>query len=339
MGSRRPLCASVRVAIATLAVAGGARAQTVDEARARADTLFREGQSLLDAGQAVAACPKLEESQRLDPKLGRLLNVAFCHERIGRTATAWSEYNEAAAVALQTRQADRETFARQRAGELARNLSFLRLDLSAAPEVAEITVDGAPIAREHWAVPFPIDPGDHALVFAATGRKARTQTVNVQPGTTARVKVEGLETAPSLASSSTPESSAVPAPSPQAPASPVAHDDAGQAAGEPAPPSNAGRTIGWVVGGAGIAALAVGAGFGVHAMSLRDEANPQCLNKLCNAQGRLLIDQATTAATVATVGLVVGAVAVGAGTWLVLRPVSSGASAPAGASVALAGRW
>ena len=110
--------------------------------RARADTLFREGQSLVTAGQTAAGCAKLEESQRIDPKLGRLLNVAYCHEQLGKTATAWGEYNQAAALALQSHQAERESFARDRAAALSRKLSFVQLDLAAAPGVSELKLDG-----------------------------------------------------------------------------------------------------------------------------------------------------------------------------------------------------
>ena len=47
---------------------------------ARADLAFREGRALLTEGNYDAACPKLEESQRLDPALGTLVNLAVCYE-------------------------------------------------------------------------------------------------------------------------------------------------------------------------------------------------------------------------------------------------------------------
>ena len=112
----------------------------------------------MTAGQFPTACAKLAESQSLDPKIGRLLNLAYCHDQLGRTATAWGEYEQAAALALQTKQSERESFARKQAGVLARKLSFLQLDLRAAPEVSQVLVDGASLTREQWSVPFPVDP-------------------------------------------------------------------------------------------------------------------------------------------------------------------------------------
>jgi hypothetical protein len=308
-------------------MAGSAHAQPVDDTRVRADTLFREGQSLVTAGQIAAGCAKLEESQRMDPKLGRLLNVAYCHEQLGRTATAWSEYNQAAALALQTKQAERESFARERASTLSQKLSFVQLELAAAPDLSEVKVDGTPLARNQWALPFPIDPGTHTLSLAAPGRQPREQSVVVGAPGTLRVAVEALTPEPSAPAVAPATSAAAPAPTPEpGPAPPDTPPPAGAGGG--------GRTLAWVVGGAGVAALGLGTGFGLYAMSLRNQADPECPNKLCSPHGKSLIDDASTAATVATVAFVVGVVGVGASTWLFIRPLPTG-----GATVALQGAW
>ena len=68
-----------------------ADALPVGDTRAQADDEFNEGKRLMDAGDTAAACAKFAHSQELDPKLGRLLNLAFCHEQQGKTASAWSE--------------------------------------------------------------------------------------------------------------------------------------------------------------------------------------------------------------------------------------------------------
>jgi hypothetical protein len=325
---------SIRLAAAASAIcyAAVAHAQSLDERRAAADALFNEGQQLLTAGQLPAACAKLEESQRQDPKLGRLLNVAYCHEQLHRTATAWNEYNEAVAVALQAHQSERESFARHRAAQLAAKLSFVRLDPQAGANMTEVTVDGRPIPREQWSVPFPIDPGSHTLSFGAPGHRAQTQDVTVADTQTVRVVVGPLEPLPAG------EAPAA-APGPEPP----------HAAPEPAPTpapivadttsvgrSHTARTIGWIVGGVGVVSLGVGAGFALRSLSLEHQADPMCPSRRCSAKGMSLINDATTAANVGTAGFIVGLSALAAGAWLVIQPLRAAAPASSSASPAKA---
>src|SRR5437660_1146046 len=60
---------------------------------------FRQGRALMLEGRFDEACPLLEESQRLEPHVGTLLNVAACHERQGRVGSAWVEYQKALTAA------------------------------------------------------------------------------------------------------------------------------------------------------------------------------------------------------------------------------------------------
>src|SRR5262245_18728599 len=56
---------------------------------AAAQALFDQGRKLMESERWAEACPKLEESQRLDPAGGTLLHLALCREHEGRIATAW----------------------------------------------------------------------------------------------------------------------------------------------------------------------------------------------------------------------------------------------------------
>src|SRR6266545_6749182 len=104
------------VALALLIVIGSparAFAAAGDEAAARA--LFLEGRKLVDEGNYADACPKFEESLRLDPGTGTSFNLADCFEHVGRTASAWARFLDVAAASKAADQADRERVARARA--------------------------------------------------------------------------------------------------------------------------------------------------------------------------------------------------------------------------------
>lgn len=337
--------AAAAAAAVVLLCTARAEAQPHDTARAQADALFREGQQLLSAGQLAAACAKLEESERIDPKIGRLLNVAYCHEKQGRIATAWHEYDQAAAMAVQAHQAEREKFARGHAAALAKQLAFMRLDLPTMPDGAQISVDDRPLARDQWAIPDAVDPGPHTITLQAPGYKTRTQQVKISGTGETRVEVDALEKEEAPAPAAT---AAPPEPAPaSAPSQPEAQP-APAAPEEPPPARGGSHTLGWIVGGAGVVALGVGVGFGFDALSLKSQADGHCPNRQCDAAGLSDISSAKTAAWVSTIGLGVGVVGIGVGTLLLLQsPSSSGAARAAvspfvaadRAGVAVQGAW
>ena len=90
-----------------------------------AEALFRAAKDLQAEGKLTEACAKYAESHRLDPKPGTILNVATCHDLDGRTATAWAEYAEAATFAARAHQSDREKLARSKVEELGKRLSYV----------------------------------------------------------------------------------------------------------------------------------------------------------------------------------------------------------------------
>src|SRR5262245_4331923 len=137
-----------------------------------AEALFAAGKTLMDRGDYRQACPKLEESYRLDPATGALYALALCHERQGKLATAWAQFLDAAARSNAEKNTARENAARQHAEALEPRLSFLivRVDTAAAavPGLA-ITLNGVALRPAGWGTPVPIDPGSHQLQAVAPG--------------------------------------------------------------------------------------------------------------------------------------------------------------------------
>ncbi|MGO9838898.1 MAG: hypothetical protein ACLP1X_32355 [Polyangiaceae bacterium] len=275
------------------------------DARTEADDEFNEGKRLMDAGQTSAACARFARSQEIDPKLGRLLNLAFCHEQEGKTASAWNEYNGAAALAEQKGQSERVDFAREHAAAVAKKLAFVHLDVPV--NAVTVEVDGTGLSRERWPTPLPFDPGEHKVVASAPGKKPLTLVVVVgqTPG------IQEFRIAP-LEDDSPPPPPQVLLPEP--PPRPVEVE-------APAPPRPAPSHVpAFIATGVAVAGVAVGAIFGLDAMSKRNDANQYCPSKICYPEGRTLISDAQSAATASTIGFGVGLAGAAAATWLFIRP-------------------
>src|SRR5262249_2488476 len=109
-----------------------------------AQSLFDEGRKLMNEKRYTEACPKLAESQRLDPALGTLLNLGGCHERSGRTATEGPEFRDGPSLAKRENRPARERSAREHIEALEPRLSRLTITRAAgATDKIEVRVDDA----------------------------------------------------------------------------------------------------------------------------------------------------------------------------------------------------
>ena len=112
-------CSALLVAIAACTVCRPATASDP----ATATMLFNEARRLVAAGRYPDACPKFEESQRLDPGIGTQFNLADCYEHTQRIASAWALFLDVASAAGGTGQLARENVARRRAAAPAGRLT------------------------------------------------------------------------------------------------------------------------------------------------------------------------------------------------------------------------
>src|SRR5688572_3120545 len=87
------------IAVLSLALMTAFTATSASAQGIGADGLFDQGRKLMGDGNYALAAQKLEESHRLEPAPGTLLNLAECYVKLGRTASAWSTYRTAAALA------------------------------------------------------------------------------------------------------------------------------------------------------------------------------------------------------------------------------------------------
>ncbi|HEY2517894.1 MAG TPA: hypothetical protein VGI39_43790 [Polyangiaceae bacterium] len=307
------LCSGSSAAVLSALILGAAitfvplhaRAQTDLTSARQADELFAQGKASLAANDFAHACPKLAESYALDPAAGTLLALAICHEGLGRTGTAWREFRSVAEGALRDGRADRARFAREHIVKIEPKLSRLTVLVPGAAPGLEVEVDGVPLAQDDWGKAMPIDSGHHTIAARAPGRKPGTFAVDV-----------GLErdTQAIEIALGTPEISA-----PASVAAPATTQSVGATTAPASGARDWRRPTGWVVGGIGLAAISVGAIFGVSAIAKSSDVKSKCSPSLCTDAATVRENgDAKTAATVSNVSIGAGAAIVAVGAYLLL---------------------
>jgi hypothetical protein len=303
-----------------------ARAQSDDSVMAQ--SLFDQAKELMAGGHFVEACPKLVESQRLDPSSGTLINLARCYEQTGRLASAWTKYLEAARAAKASGNAEREAGARDRAAALAPRLSKLVINVAPALKAVtglEIKRDGVAVGEPAWGVALPSDNGEHQVVAKAPGYQPFEAKVTIAgEGQTVSVAVPELL----VARASTPTQ---PAGDAVAPAERDVSTAASPEPGDSQPHASShglatARIAALVAGGVGLVGVGVGTAFGFMSKAKHDEANKYCVDAACTDPLGVSAEQAAQSrGNISTVAMIVGGVGLAAGItlWLTAPPSNS----------------
>ncbi len=286
--------------VATLGLASPASAASAQD-QAAADVLFKEAKQLAAAKDWEHAIPKFQESQRLDPSTGTLLNIGDSYEKMDKLASAYGAFREAEVSARNAGDTGRQGEAARRAEFLAPKLAKLAIVVPPVAHVPgfEVHRDGSVVGEGQWGSSLPTDVGFHTIEASAPGHKAWSTTVRIDiNGSAASVEIPPLDTLP-----------------------------------VEAPPTKPGftwstqRSVGVVLGVVGLAGLGVAAGFTVNAASKNLASLPYCQPTnvtMCTAPGVTLRNQAFDAAHVATGTLVAGSAVVVSGL-VVFLTASNGA--------------
>ncbi len=282
---------------ACLAWPSVALAQPSQADAALAQTLFDQAVVLMDKGDYPTACPKLVESQRLDPGGGTLLNIGLCREKEGKLASAWLAYNDALSQSIKDGRPEREATARSRIaviGDMLSKVTVLVPQDLAKLEGLEVKLDETPLRPASWGVPTPIDKGEHTLVVRAVGKLPFETKVLVRAdGDHATVTVEPLVDAPVVFE-------------PKHEQTPIS------------PPPASYRPVAYALGAAGLASILAGVVTGVLAINRRSSSDAECPNNHCTQHGVDLNDQAKALAWASDVTVSIGIAAIGAGVVLLL---------------------
>ncbi len=194
------------------AAAHPAQAQSTSEKAAQ--KAFDDGMKLLEQNKVADACPKLEESQRLDPAMGTQFRLAECWEKLGRTASAWTLFRQVVSEAQAAGRDDRASVSSARAAALEPRLTRLSILVAPSARVPGLIVrrDGATVEEALWGRGIPVDPGEHLISASAPGKKSWETQQQARSGTV-EVAIPALD--PILGAAATPPDSEPP-PSPRA---------------------------------------------------------------------------------------------------------------------------
>lgn len=283
------------LALASFAVPRLVSAQTSNEALA--ESLFVEARRLIEEGDYVAACPKLVQSNELDPQLGTLLNLGKCYEKNGQTASAWATFTELSRLASRAGQKVRATYAAERIEALEPELAYVTLKLSAPlPDGVTVRLDEKGLSPAALGTPLPLDPGYRQLSVSAPEHQPWRLTLEVATGSRQEVMIPPLE--PLL-----PEPEPAPAPPPVTPLPPPVF--------VPRPPRSVpieSTSSSWwpvAVAGYSLAGVGVVAGAITGGLALETGGSLDCPRDLCDPVDADDLSRANTLANVSNVSLAV----------------------------------
>jgi hypothetical protein len=166
----------------------------------------------------------------------------------------------------------------------------------------KISMDGEKLADQLDGTALAVDPGEHTFTFEMAGQPAMTKKLLIAQGQKDRRELVTLGSPPPP---SFPPPSPSAAPSPTTPTGPLS----------PPPPTDSGglgtqKVLAIAAGGLGVVGLGIATAFGLMAISQKNDAESVCPNMCQTQDGVNKWHDASTSATVSTIGFIVGGVGI-----------------------------
>jgi hypothetical protein len=309
------------------------RVARADDDRAAAEALYEIGQTMMKDGKFAEACPKLEASNALDPGIGTLLLLGDCDEKIGKVASAWAAFQDAAGLAKARNDSERLGIANLRAAALKPRLTYVEFRVPREDDLSgfELRRGGRVVGKGSWGVPLPIDSGNYEITASAPDRERWHTSIEVPASADQPIVVQIPVLAKQAASA--PSASTVPVTTTSVPAPGPDH---------PASSGTTQRVLGAVLATAGVAALATAGVFAFMANQRNKESLSDCENgreNFCNPQGVATRKTAQNFAKIATFLDIGAGVGIVSGAVIYFTAPSDEKGRPAGMTVGLHGRF
>ncbi len=263
----------------------------------RLRSMFQQGLELEHAGNWGGALQIFREvgQTRMTPQVR--YHIAMCEEKLGKLVAALGGYELAKAEA-ETVGPDFQAEVDGSIEALRQKIPMLTIERGPGAAAASIEVDGVALGASSINQPFPADPGPHAISAKAPGYKELVAVVELAEGERSSfvVKLEQREPPPTS----------------------LPPHEAGSAPAEEQPPAKRSRLVPYVIGGAGVAALA---GAGVLFYLRQNELSgldEECANGSCPPEKQDDYDKMTTYHYGSQIALGVGVIGVGTAVTLIL---------------------
>ncbi len=316
--------------------------------QAAAEALFRSGKAAASRGDWQTACDRFQESERLEPAPGTLLNLARCREKLGQLASAWKRYGE---VAQRLPKEDpRARYSLRKEKELEARVPRLILLPPEDGDVFSVRLGGVSVSAASFGVPLPVDPGAITVTVDAEGREPHQMEVALQEGERRQLQLvlgpkpspdstspesSGQDEASTGQSAATDRSSAGPSPggSEPSPGEPEPSPKKPEMNTQGMPPGavgeehRSGRSLAvglMATGGVGILAGAVG---GIWSATELATVNSHCIQTFCDSAGMNAARRGRAAVVMTATGLSVGVLGLSAG-YLLLKGKRSDETSP-----------
>ncbi len=275
------------------ALPGVAAAQGVSSAEHEtAMTNFQAGRRFVEQGNCKDAIPRFVESLKHEQSVGARFNLAECSRAEQHTSDAWNQFKQAEQIAIQKHDAERRDAAQKAIAELEPKVLKLRMTLPTDVKDLVVKIDGRAVAEVDYsllATSYAVEPGQPHRIDVTARNRAPWSKGGVQGAAGAELPALMVDLGP-----------------------PLEAEGSDTGAGQ--------RMTGLIVGGVGVAAIAVGSVFGLLASGAskagKDACGPGYPSNCTNPDGTATapknnraedkISTAKSDATVSTIAFIAG---------------------------------
>jgi hypothetical protein len=289
----------VAIAVMVLALSTPVLAQPTKAEEAKAAELKKQGDELVHASKFKEALEKYDASFAIVPSPAIQYNRGNAFKNLQDWTSALDAFEKFVSTAPPELRAKVPNLEKTMA-EVKEHVATLVVKCDVPG--ATILVGEKNIGTTPNLQPYRTTPGDMTITASAPGYITAKQDVTLMPGETATIDVplkKGATEPVATASKEPTPFDNQPQPPPETPKE------------KPTESHGSGwKTVAWVSGGLGVASLGVGFAFMGLSISDKNKADSNhCFNKVCDAAGQSIINEAWTYADVSTILVVAGGVA------------------------------